>query len=100
VDPEHIAELKKLNIMLASGREWRERNHEKFVAWAKSKFGEKAATIIGWYTGNLLERYAREQKRRVELEMILAEHHPELLPPPPPPVQLPELPANCIRKAG
>ncbi|MDX9859195.1 MAG: hypothetical protein RBT76_15530 [candidate division Zixibacteria bacterium] len=100
MDPEDIAELRKLNIMRALGREWRERNQEKFLAWVKTKCSEKAAAIIEWYTDHLLKRYAWEQKRREELELILAEHHPELLPPPPPPLQLPDLPAKCIRKAG
>lgn len=77
--PDDIAQLKKLDIMLQSGRNWKERLNAKFVTIVQKMAGKYVAELVEWRLEGLFRSFVWEQKRRVELEMILAEHHPELL---------------------
>lgn len=79
MNPEDIAQLKKLNIQLQASREWKERLNAKFYAMVKRMFGQRAGELVEWYCERMFRGYTWEQKRRVELELILVEHCPELL---------------------
>ncbi len=98
--PDDIAQLQKLNIMLQSGRDWKERLNAKFVAIVQKMAGKHVAELVEWRLEALFRSYVWEQKRRVELEMILAEHHPELLTEPPTSPEQPRKPEWFKHKAA
>ncbi|MFH1236672.1 MAG: hypothetical protein V1685_07145 [Parcubacteria group bacterium] len=76
-----LLELRKLDITLQVDRNWKERLNGKFTDMLSRRFGTRVSELVQWYLNNLFQRFVWEQKRRVELEMLLAEHCPELIPP-------------------
>jgi uncharacterized protein YigA (DUF484 family) len=81
MNEDDLAKMRRLNITLQVCRNWKERLNKKFTDMLARRFGTRVGELVQWYLNDLFQRYVWEQKRRVELEIILDEHCPELMPP-------------------